>query len=37
MLFYCNKLQYCVSKVKFLSFVFSNEGVQPDIERIKVI
>lgn len=33
-----NELQYCVSKVKFLGFIFSNKGVlPPDIERIKVI
>lgn len=31
------KLQYCVSKVKFLGFVFSCGGVQPDEDRIRAI
>ncbi|CAI6350058.1 unnamed protein product [Macrosiphum euphorbiae] len=31
------KIQYKVSKVKFLGFIFSAEGVQPDSERIRVI
>lgn len=30
-----NKLQYCVSKVKFLGFLFSCDGIQPDNKRIK--
>jgi len=30
-------LQYCVDKVKFLGFNFSEEDVQPDEDRIKVI
>lgn len=35
----CNptKLQYCVSKVKFVGFVFSNEGVHPDSNKLKAI
>jgi len=31
------KLQYKVPKVKFLGFLFSSEGVQPDEERIRSI
>jgi len=31
------KLQYKVSKVKFLGFIISAEGIQPDTERIRVI
>jgi len=31
------KLQYCVDKVKLLGFNFSEEGVQSEDDRIKVI
>jgi len=35
--FNINKVQYKVPKVKFLGFVFSSEGTQPDQERIRSI
>lgn len=35
----CNmeKLQFCVKEVKYIGFLFNEEGIKPDKERIKSI